>query len=153
MELVARLCDFLLSEWLWSMTFDLYHIPINIVFLFLGLTFIVGMRTIRALLLSFSAHVFSFAVFTAIVVGALKSGLEWVPSAHSEQIPTQGLNFFYASMSLGAIHATLQSIFLLAVMRWSEHRTLSAIVVTWISNVLSGLISYAGIIVTMSYVF
>ena len=64
--MLTSLSHYFLSEWLWSLTLGLYHMPINI-FIMIGLSiFILRQRTVPAVLLSVSANLFSFLIFIAI---------------------------------------------------------------------------------------
>jgi hypothetical protein len=56
----------------------------------------------------------------------------------------------FACLYLGIVYATLQSLFLIPLHIMSEDKTWKLIAVTWISNLLSALISYWCIIVVFA---
>jgi hypothetical protein len=150
MHIMNNIADFLLSEMLWAVTFDWFHIIINTFVLLLFLKFAIGKGWIRSLLLSFSAHFFAFMVYLAIVVGLIVHMLKWeyLPG-NSCTSPTP--DPLYASLALALIYAFLQSGFLVLINIRSKQRVWPLVVVTFVSNIISGLLSYGCIIMTMSY--
>ncbi len=150
MQIMNNVADFLLSEMLWAVTFDWFHIIINTFVLLFFLKFAIGKSWIRSLLLSFSAHFFAFMVYLGIVVGLIAHMLKW------EYLPGNACTSptpdpLYASLSLAFIYAFLESGFLVLIYIRSKQKVWPLVFVTFVSNIISGLLSYGCIILTMSY--
>ena len=80
MNIIKAAADFFLSEWLWSITWGLYHVPINIFVMLFIFKRYTKANVVRAMVAAFCANIFSLSVFTAFVVGVLVKfvGIEYV---------------------------------------------------------------------------
>src|SRR4051812_37581758 len=75
MSIFSVVSDFILSLWLFSITYNWFDLVINTFVLCIGLRFIVHMPMTRSVLVSFSAHFFSFMLFTMMGIGSLSYAL------------------------------------------------------------------------------
>ena len=146
MSIFISLGDFLLSKWLWSMTFDWYHLFINLflmAFLFRGMS---HSSYWRALVLSFILQLFAFALFTGVVVGILYYTLGWeyvMPEV--AQLPLANY-VMRACLALGVIYAVAQTIFVFAWHLYAPVRLMPYLVIIWMGNFISTIISYCCIL-------
>jgi len=147
MDILLILHDFLLSTWLFSMTHDLFHIVINSFMLSFLLRFIGKVGFTRSVVLSFNAHFFSFILFAIIAISFFTYSFTnaIVSSEMSEMSAADDI--FRASLSVGFVYACLQSFFLLIFKDLTHLRVLHVLSITWISNMVTALISYVCIVV------
>lgn len=150
MTALASFADFLLAKWLWSMTFDWYHLLINL-FLMTFLFRNVRQATLpRAILFSFTLQVVAFGLFTLIVVGLMFYGLGWEyvqPDLPQLPLPNYVMR---ACLWLGIIYSVAQTLFIFA---WHAARPFARtpyLVVIWMGNFLAAVMSYCCILVMSS---
>ena len=138
MEVIAY---FLLSQFLWAMTFGFYHILFSLVIMFLLFKCWERLSFVQSISLSVLTHM--IALFTVICV--VKIGLidlwkyEYVPI--NPEVPHY--NPWYASLSLGLTYAVIQSIFLCFL--WTRYPWLHAwrtLMIVFLSNFLSAVLVY-----------
>ncbi len=133
--------DFFLSEWLWSITRGLWHIPVNIFIMFLLTKLTVHYSTSATFLLSLLANLFSLIAFT-ILVGSIivfVLGLNYLPS---ESAYNGDYSSFVASLFLAVVYALLQSLFFYLI---SKHYTVALwhmIAIAFLSNVMAAQFVY-----------
>ena len=142
MNSLASFADFLLAKWLWSMTFDWYHLFVN---LFLMAFLLRGMNHssyFRAFLFSLTLQIFAFGMFTLIVVGLMYYGLGWeyvLPEV--PQLPA--VNYVMrACLWLGIIYSVFQSLFILIMHAYAPLARTPYFVIIWMGNFVSIIISY-----------
>ncbi len=136
--IMSTVSNFFLSEWLWSVTFDWYHIPIAILFMCIVFRFALRIGIIPAVLITFFAHLYGFAVFSLFVVGVLSYLLNVTYNAASYAMPTPLL----ASLYLGFIYTILESSFFLIVSRWYTLRVIPMVIVTLLCNVAASCVTF-----------
>ena len=134
--------DFLLSAWIWNITFDWVHIVIAAIIMIYLLWFVMKRRLIEAVLLALGAQLFAFAFLSLLVVficGHL-IGCYYEPIHAHEAVSF--MHIFLPSLWIGIIYATIQSgiLGLLRVM-W-RFNSLPFFVVIWLSNGIGMLGSY-----------
>ena len=80
--MLSFFADFFLSEWLWSVTRGMYHIPINIFIMFLLTKLTVHYGSRSTLALTVSANIFGLVAFTVLVGSIIifVVGLNYLPS-------------------------------------------------------------------------
>lgn len=102
---------FLLSEWIWSVTWGVYIIPFSIAILFFLLKWVEQFNAIRSLLITLAAHLFSILIFAGFVIGILIFivRLEYVPP--QEGYYQEGCNSLNVTLYVGLIYAFLQALF------------------------------------------
>lgn len=142
--------NFLLSAWLWSITFDWYHLIINLflmAFLFRSMS---HASYWRALLFSFLLQVVAYAFFTAIVVGVLHYSIGWeyvIPEA----APLPVANYIMrACLGLGLIYATIQTAGMFAWHLYEPFSLRPYLIIIWMGNFISAILSYCCILILNS---
>jgi len=136
--MVTHVADFILSAWIFSITYDWFHILINTFMLCILFRLILRMSLSRAILLSFSAHFFAFMLYLLLGIGLI--AYRFTSEDMTEAIATN--DPLFASLYLGIVYAVLQSLFLIPLHVTSEDSTWKLLAVTWVSNILSALLSY-----------
>jgi len=132
---------FLLSEWLWNVSWGWYHIPVNVVLLYLFFMWAARLKSMPSLLLCFSSHLFAFGLYSLIVVGGLIYGmhLEYTPQAMQTAYDTGVLE---AAIGLAIIYAVLQGFFFFVIKKRYKLRIRPILTATLLSNLLSALCVY-----------
>ncbi len=134
--MLTSLSHYFLSEWLWSLTLGLYHMPINI-FIMIGLSiFILRQRTVPAVLLSVSANLFSFLIFIAI---GYVLHIDYVPEHDDIYVIT---NMALGCGALGIIYAVLQTLYVQGLRWYYELSFRGSIIMIWVSNLVTAFIMY-----------
>lgn len=141
MSMFGFLGDFFLSEWIWSITWGLSHIPINMIVMFILTKLTLRIRNISLFFLLALAHIFAIVMFTAFVVGIMIFiiGLNYLPS---ESAYSESYNPFIACIALGLIYAFLQSIFFVMVNKRFTINMRSMVAIAVMSNLASAQIVY-----------
>lgn len=134
--MLTAISQFLLSEWLWSMTSGGYHMPINI-FVMIGITiFILRQKTVPSVLLAVSANVFSFLLFTGIIK---LLNIDYVPE-HDHVYVVKDL--LWRCVHLGFIYSTLQMLYLAILRVFFTFNMRPLIWMVWVSNVITAWFMY-----------
>lgn len=133
--------DFFLSEWIWSITWGMYHIPINIIIMFILAKMLIRINSIPLFIMTLLAHVFGLLVFTGLVAGIIIStiGFNYLP-ADTAYLETY--NVFAACVFLGIIYAILQSIFFALISKRYDVAIGSMTIISFLSNMVSALIVF-----------
>src|SRR5438045_8878036 len=105
MNLLNRVGDFLLSEWLWSMTFAWSYVVINVVVMTFFLWCLMKFSLFRAFILALVSNAFSFFIYSGVVVGFFIHLLQWWYVPHEYRAQAAPL---LANVYLGLIHVSLQ---------------------------------------------
>ena len=130
--------NFILSEWIWSVTWGIYHIPCNIVIMIILLKFFLRINMVSAVFLSIGAQLFSTFIFTVItLITMLLIGKGGTPESFS-YIP----NPIHAFVYLGLVYAFLQAIFFELFGQRHAIRLSWMVVIAIISNNLTALFMY-----------
>lgn len=132
---------FLLNQWLWTITWGIYHIPLNIFFMYVLLRISSNEGKLHLLLLTIGANVFSAFIYSAFVVGVLVfgCGMQYLPN----QCPVMSLlTRLHASLSMGVMYAVIQSSFFLLIPRKYSLYWLQVLGFAILSNVLAGFMVY-----------
>lgn len=145
MQLLPIISDFLLSTWLFSITYDWFHVMINTFMLSILFHAFLRMGASRAIMLSFSAHFFAFITYAVIAISLFFNYVttNYAPSEVSETSKSDDV--LLACLYLACVYAILQSIFLLLMHIRSEFPLRRIIEIVWLSNGISALLSYASI--------
>ncbi len=150
MNTFTSLADLLLAKWLWSMTFDWYHLFIN---LFLMAFLVRNMHEStywRAFLFSLGLQAFAFAVFTGLVVGILYYALGWeyvLPEV--PQLPVN--NYVMRScLALGIIYSMAQTIFIFGWHFFARFRATPYLIIIWGGNFIAAVLSYCLVLLANS---
>ncbi len=134
--------DFLLTSWIWNITFDVYHPFVTGIVMFCLLRFMLHRRRLESLAISLIVQLFAFGLLTAEVVFGVIRMLGW----QYEPLPTEeAMNMMHVlvpSLWVGILYAIFQSLFFMigrCIWRFNLKRFL---VMTWISNGCGAIISY-----------
>jgi len=148
MIILNKIGDFLLSEWLWSMTFAWSYFVILFFILWFLLYCIKKTSLFYACLLSFLAITCSFIIFLIIVIGIFFHLLQWwyVPQEYNVTITP-----FFANFYLATLYACLQSIFFYSTHRLFRLTTDKLFLIIYLSNGLAAYISYLYIITAFKH--
>lgn len=137
----VMLSDFFLSEWIWSITWGMYHIPINLVVMFILSKLTLRVANIPLLMMIIGAHLFGIVLFSACVLGLLgfSLGINYLPT---DSAYGQSYNVLNASLALGCIYGVLQSIFFRLLSYHYELPLGYLVIITLLSNMISAQLVY-----------
>jgi H+/Cl- antiporter ClcA len=134
MSFIADLNQWLLAEWIWSMTWGLYHIPITIISMLVMMRIYLKLSIKSAMVLALGSSLFAVMVYTVYVSGFLIYFLGLTTDWVAEPLP--------AALYLGIIYGFLQSVFFWFLMLWRPINLRSYIFVVVLSNIVAALIVY-----------
>lgn len=139
--MMVYLGDFFLSEWIWGITWGMYHVPINIVLMFVLGKLFTRISSLSLLVMTLLSQVFALLVFTAFVVGIIIStiGLNYLPS---DTATIEEYNIFAACIFLGLIYALLQGIFFVIASKRYEINAFTMTLISCVSNLVSAQLVY-----------
>lgn len=145
MYLFKSVSDFLLSVWLWSITFDLGHIIAGSVILYFLLHVALGWNMWRAIVLSATSYAISFTVFMLLALGMFHFfvGGSYAPLTTTKDIVP--IDAFLACFLVAATYSVLQSIFFAVVSRHCAYTYMSHVFAIVMANGIAALLNYAGI--------
>ena len=151
-SLLIFLYEFLLSSWLFSMTYDWFHLILNTFVLCVFLFFFSRVSLSRSILLSFSAHFFAFMLFTILAIGLFiyHIAIESMPSELTEVAATKDL--LASSLQVGFIYTLLQGLFVAILHIGSELSVRKLLLAVLLSNLTSALLSYFCITTLMTLI-
>lgn len=141
MTWITPTADFLLSEWLWNITWGWYHIPVNVFMMLFLLKFFGRMRIMPAVLCSVFSQVFSFVGFSALVLAGpiYLLGLEFVPyDCYTHEL----MHPLLICLSLGAIYFVFHALFFALFSRFLKINMRLAILISLVANGLTALLVY-----------
>jgi len=136
--MLLKCAHFILSEWIWSVKWDTYHVPFNIVIMLLLLKFFLNIDMVPAVFISITSQLFAFLSLSICTLIALYS-IGPIVGPDSFMIVPKPL---YATLALGLLYAFFQILFFLCAKRWIKVSIPSLIVITFISNNLTVLITW-----------
>lgn len=138
--------DFLFDKWLWSVTWGWNQIILGLILMWMSLVFFGRKRSVAALILTISAFLFAFVVYSVLIVGIFIYLFEWKFVALTEEYVV--LNVLSASVCLGMIYSSLQGIFFFILSKWYRLVFLRIFLITIFSNIISAL--FATFIINVS---
>lgn len=139
MEVLYTIGNFLLSEWLWGLTWGSAFIPINMGVLLLFLWVVIRMPLVQAALLSVGTNIASFLLYTGLVHG----GFTWLLGLQFDvtSTPPQTVDSFLSvSFSLGLIYSFLQTALFSAGRKKMGVNFNHVILVVVLSNLITALL-------------
>lgn len=146
------IAEFFVSSWLWGMTFDLSHVIIDALLLFLLFRFLWSKGLFKAALSAVLLAGIAFIVHTIIALNISAYVFNWQhPGNQPYQLTSE--HALMMCMALAALYAAIQTFLILCWRLLKRFRILPYIVIIWISNGFAGLISYVGMRVFMWYSF
>lgn len=141
MEWLTTAANFLLSQWLWNVTWGWYHIPVNIFVMMILLKFFGYLRIMPAVLLAFFSQIFSFIVLTAVVLlgPVFCMGLQF---QFYDCYAVQALNPLTISLSLGALYFVFQVLFFVIVNAFYSLNLRLLTLIALVGNFITALLVY-----------
>lgn len=151
MEFLMSAGKFLLSIWLWNVTFGIGHCVIGAILLFVAFYFSRHVKLTRALFLSISSYAFAFTIITlaAFFVGHHAYESYYPITTIKRELIT--IDIFFESFILGIIYTILQTFYLALVHTrgWRSMMLMFLFLAT--INSLASYVSYLGIRIIMWY--
>ena len=68
---LIKCAHFFLSEWIWSVTWDTYHIPFNIIITLILLKFFLRINMVPAVCMAIFSQFFAFFILSLCTLGAM----------------------------------------------------------------------------------
>jgi len=133
--------DFLLSQWLWNVTWGWYHIPVTMFIMMFLLKFFGRVRIMPSVLISVFSQVFSFALFSLFVVAVpvYLLGLKFVPyDCYTQEIMHPAI----ICLSLGVIYFLFHILFFLLLDLFYDVPLRFFILISFVANIVSALLVY-----------
>lgn len=144
MAILSELGDFLISEWLWSMTFAWSYLIVNVCTSWFLLRRVTALSMLRSCVFAILVNLFSFLLYSALIAGFFMYLLQWWYVPHEYQVASGP---FIANMYLAGIYTIFHSIVFYAVHRLFDVPTKRLLLVALLSNGLAALISYFYIVI------
>lgn len=133
--------NFLLSQWIWNVTWGWYHVPINIFVMLFFLKFFGYLRIMPAVLLAFFSQLFSLLVFSVFVIAVPIYALDIhfsLYDCYAQAYP----NVLLTSLSLAAIYCVL-NIFFFAIVNFFYSLNLRLLIlISCVGNGITALLVY-----------
>lgn len=139
--MLTSIINFLLTEWIWSITGGWYHIPLSCILMFVLLKLWDHLGWIRAFLLSIFLVFGSFLIYFGLIWGIFVSVLnvEYVLPADTYQGVYDHLN---TSLILAAIYSLIQMIMLFFLHKWVRFNFWRTLLCVVSANLLAALLVY-----------
>lgn len=135
--MLKHIADFILSEWLWNITWDWYHIPLSFLFMTLLLRIMMRINIIPAVLISFCVQLYTFGVHIGLI-----GFLIYVLDVPFDPAALAGLQTsLSACFNVALVNVLLQGLFFLILNMFYKLNFGLAITVVVLSNMLSAYIS------------
>lgn len=154
MNVVQWLGDLLLSQWIWSITFDLIHYTFSFCIMFMVLLVFTKNTLLKNLFLSLSSMLFAFAALFFIGTTVLDTICNWnYCPLSAAPLSLQKGDVMKANLLLAGFIALLQGLFFVLFSYISRHRALPYFYVALLSNFIAAFLAYGHIILTMRHLF
>lgn len=132
---------FLISQFIWAMTFGFYHVFFSMVAMFLLLKLWERLPWLTSFLLTFFAHVISVGLLILVAKIGLIDLAHYVYDVNSPVIPAY--TPWIASMSLGVTYAIIQAMFFLILsLRYPSLHKARMVLIVLISNAMASVLVY-----------
>ncbi len=139
MQFGMTIASFILDEWLYSISWGAYHVPINIFIMLFLFKCVMGLRMIPAVFLSLFSNITAMVVF-ALFAMSVAQFVDIVNYAHT---PQELYNPLVISLGLGIIYAIVQSLLFFIISCRYTFNLRYAIIVAVLSNILSAICVYS----------
>lgn len=139
--MVSAIGNFVLTEWIWSITSASWYIPINVLLLFLLLKLWDNLGWVRALALSVVLTICSFLIFFAAVqfIGIRLLGIQFkLP----DDAYSGNFNTLNSSLVLAGLYIGIQLLLLMLINRFTPLRYWTALLCVITANILTALLVY-----------
>lgn len=139
MKLLISFAQFLISEWIWSFTFALYHPIIAVLFMILLLIKYAKQKVIPSVFYAISSQAFASLVFTIVVhiIFDMFLGITFDASGAKSMIHPLAACFL-----LGVIYSGFQIAFFAAIRAWYRFPFERFSIAVCISNTVAALIVF-----------
>ena len=131
--------DFLITEWLWSVTWGVYHVPFVLAFMIILLKRVGHMRWVSTLMNAVGSLLFTLFVYGFVIAWLVPDAqLDYTTAQEALEVPSS----WWASMYLGSIYALLQTVFFMLVSLVYPSNRFRLIVIVATSNFLAAIAAY-----------
>ena len=131
--------DFLITQWLWSVTWGVYHVPLVLILMMVLFKKMGRLRWLPTLIFSISSLLFALFTYGFVVAWLVPEvPLDYAAAQNSIEVPSS----WWASMYLGVIYAVLQTLFLLFISLFYTVNRPRLIVIVALSNFLAAIAAY-----------
>ncbi len=139
--MMRMLVNFILTEWIWSITTSAWYISINILLLFLLLKLWDHLSWVRALALSITLTIGSFLIFSGLVYGVCVKllGFSFVLP---EDTYAGSYDILNSSLTLAAIYIGIQSLLLWGIDKLTSIHYWTAFACIVAANIMSAFLVY-----------
>ena len=135
--MIHQITDFFISQWIWSLTWGIYQLPLSCLFMFLLLKWVEHLGIIRSFLTSILAHAVTLFIVWLIMM-IITFCLEYVPNME-RLAPCSAI--LYSCLYLASIYVLIQALFFVFFAR--------AVRVAWYHGILFSLVSNIGAAVVL----
>jgi hypothetical protein len=137
-EILMDITHFCLSQWIWSFTWGLYHVPLAILFMIILTKCFTSLRLIPTLVLSVSGPLVAF--LTTLLIGIFFiCGLGFsCPSSETQLLPT--CSILATCLLLAAIYSGIQLLFFAFAHRFYSLNSKRLTIITLLSHFITALI-------------
>lgn len=139
--MLTHLSNFLITEWIWSFTGGLSHLPVNFILLFMLLKLWDHMSWLKAFLMSLLLTLAAFIIFFAFVNGIVVWGFE-IPYVLPDDTYSGTYNILNTSLILAAIYSIIQIGIVMTAHHWMHFNLFRAYLCIIFANVMSALLVY-----------
>ncbi len=133
--------NFLITEWIWSFTGGLSHLPANFLLLFMLLKLWDHMSWLKAFLMSFLLTVSAFIIFFGFVNIVIVWGFK-VPYVLPDDTYVGTYNILNTSLLLAVIYSLIQMVVVKVAHHWMHFNLFRACLCIISANIMSALLVY-----------
>ena len=138
--MITTIENFFLDAWIWSMTWGIYHMPINMLVMILCFIFVARLRIIPSIWLTVFSKLFSIVLYALVVLCIVY--FVKLQIVFPETVHYQNINTLAACISLAVIYSFFQVLFFLIVNRFYALNIGFIAMITVVSNFISALLVY-----------
>ena len=137
MHILQSITTFIVDEWLYSVSWGSYHIPIAIFIMLFFFKVVLRIRMIPAVFLTLIANISAMALFSVSAMAV--AHISTYDYAHTPQELRHPL---YIAIGLGLIYATLQTVLFFILSHRYRFKLPHTVVVSFLSNIFAALCVY-----------
>lgn len=136
--MLYELTDFFISQWIWSLTWGIYQLPLSCLFMFLLLKWVEHLKFIRSFLVAVFIHASTlFIIWVTMMI--ITFCLEYVPNMEQFSPCISVLN---SCLSLAFIYVLIQTFFFIIFARALKVVWYHGIVFSLVSNLSAAIVLY-----------
>lgn len=150
MNILSIIGDFLLSEWLWGMTYGWIYFFTSLLIMAIALKYFLSLSFLKSALLSCASHIFSFLVFSFLVIGVFIYFFQWwyVPDQH---VAVAGP--FIATLFLACMYTVCHMLFFMLLSKFYTMPASRIVMAVCTSSFLSFVLSYLYLVKIVKVMF